>query len=89
MAPTSGLSPTNKKKQKNSQSFGKIFRLLKIPLMFQIVILSKILKKNLQKSCQLAVLKNLPGKFSDFQAKFVDIKFTEFVRNFFRTQIFS
>jgi hypothetical protein len=30
----------------------------------------------------------LSGKFSDFQEKFVDIKFSEFVRKFFRTQIF-
>jgi hypothetical protein len=84
-----GLSPTNKKTQKNAQNSGKIFRLLKIPQIFQIVFLSKILRKNLQKSCQLAAPKNLPGKFSDLQEKFVDIKFSEFVRKFFRTQIFS
>jgi hypothetical protein len=75
-----GLSPTNKKTQKNPQNSGKIFRLLKIPQIFQIVFLSKILRKNLKKSCQLAVPKNLPGKFSDFQEKIVDIKFSEFVR---------
>jgi hypothetical protein len=31
----------------------------------------------------------LSGKFSDFQEIFVDIKFSEFVRKFVRTQIFS
>jgi hypothetical protein len=30
----SGISPTNKKTHKNSQNFGKIFRLLKIPQIF-------------------------------------------------------
>jgi hypothetical protein len=71
-----GLSPTNKKIQKNPQNSGKIFRLLKIPRIFQIVFLSKILRKNLQKSCQLAAPKKLSEKFSDFQEKFVDIKFS-------------
>jgi hypothetical protein len=31
--------------------------------------------------------KKMSEKFSDFQEKFVDIKFSEFVRKFFRTQI--
>jgi hypothetical protein len=34
---TSGLSPTNKKTQKNSLNSGKYFRLLKIPQILQIV----------------------------------------------------
>jgi hypothetical protein len=84
-----GLRTKNKKTQKNSLNSGKIFRLLKIPQIFPIVFLSKIMKKNLQKFCQLAAPKILSQKFSDFQEKFVDIKFSEFFRNFFRTQIFS
>jgi hypothetical protein len=84
----SGLSPNNEKTKKNPQSSGKIFRLLKIPQIFRIVFLSKIPRKTLQKSCQLAEPKNLPGKFSYFQEKFIDIKFSEFVRKIFRTQIF-
>jgi hypothetical protein len=47
----------------------------------------KIPRKNLQKYCQLAAPKNLSEKFSDFQEKFSDIKFSEFVRKFFRTQM--
>jgi hypothetical protein len=35
-----------------------------------------------------AATKNLSEKFSDFQEKFVEIKFSEFVRKIFRTQIF-
>jgi hypothetical protein len=53
------------------------------------VFLSKIPRKNLQKFSQLEAPKNLSEKFSDFQEKFVDIKFSEFVRKFFRNQIFS
>jgi hypothetical protein len=53
------------------------------------VFLSKIPRKNLHKFCQLAAPKNLSEKFSDFQEIFVDIKFSEFGRKFFRTQIFS
>jgi hypothetical protein len=37
----------------------------------------------------LAAPKNLLEKISDIHEKFVDIKFYEFVRNFFRIQIFS
>jgi hypothetical protein len=57
----SGFCPT-KKKQKNSQNSGKIFRRLKIPQIFQIVFLSNILRKNLQKFCQLAAPKKLVRK---------------------------
>jgi hypothetical protein len=78
-----GLSPANKKNQKNPQISEKNFRLLKIPHNFQIVFLSKIPKKN------LAAPKSLSGKFYDFQLKFVNIQFSEFVRKFVRTQIFS
>jgi hypothetical protein len=52
------------------------------------VLLSKILRNNLQKLCQLAAPKKLVRKNSDFQENFVDVKFSEFVIKFYRTQIF-
>jgi hypothetical protein len=51
----SGLSTTNKK-HKNFQNSEKMFRPLKIPQIFQIVFLLKILRKSVQKFSQLAAL---------------------------------
>jgi hypothetical protein len=61
---------------------------MKISQMLLIVFLSKILRKNLQKFCQIVAPKNLSEKISDFPGKFVDIKFYEFVRKFSELRFF-
>jgi hypothetical protein len=58
-----GLIPTNKKTQKNSLNSGKIFRLLKIPQIFQIVFLSIILRKKSAEILPANSTKKLVRKF--------------------------
>ena len=67
---TPGLSPINKKNQKNSQISD-----------FLICVPIKNSEEKSAKNCQLAAPKTC-------QKKFVDIKFFEFVKKNFRTQIF-